>query len=151
MPSASRKYTVTFNTNGGTALDNQTSTYQFTGWYTDATNGTKKEYKTMPAYNETLYAHWDDTKSSITIGTTTKEGYTFAGWYIDEDLKTQLTTNENGTYLPTKDITIYAKWNANKYVVTFDPGEGTVNPTTKEVTYYIKSNIICKMGTRTIC
>ena len=89
----------------------------------------------MPAYNETLYAHWDDTKSSITIGTTTKEGYTFAGWYIDEDLKTQLTTNENGTYLPTKDITIYAKWNANKYVVTFDPGEGTVNPTTKEVTY----------------
>ena len=135
MPSASRKYTVTFNTNGGTALDSQTSTYQFTGWYTDATNGTKKEYKTMPAYNETLYAHWDDTKSSITIGTTTKEGYTFAGWYIDEDLKTQLTTNENGTYLPTKDITIYAKWNANKYVVTFDPGEGTVNPTTKEVTY----------------
>jgi hypothetical protein len=35
-----------------------------------------------------------------------------------------------------EDHTLYAKWTANEYTVTFNPGEGgTVSPTSKLVTF----------------
>lgn len=52
----------------------------------------------------------------------TKPGYTFDGWYSDPDL-TQVFFF---TTMPDEDITIYAKWRANEYIVTFDPNEGTL-------------------------
>lgn len=53
----------------------------------------------------------------------TKPGYTFDGWYSDPDL-TQVFFF---TTMPDEDITIYAKWRANEYIVTFDPNEGTLS------------------------
>ncbi|MBS6025918.1 MAG: DUF5011 domain-containing protein, partial [Paeniclostridium sordellii] len=38
----------------------------------------------------------------------TKEGYTFAGWYTDETFKTEW--NFDTDKMPSKDITLYAKW-----------------------------------------
>lgn len=52
----------------------------------------------------------------------TKPGYTFDGWYSDPDL----TQVFSFTTMPDEDITIYAKWRANEYIVTFDPNEGTL-------------------------
>ena len=51
----------------------------------------------------------------------TKDGYTFAGWCSDEAL-----ANEFDFSTPiTSDITLYAKWTATKYTVTFNTNGGS--------------------------
>ena len=40
-----------------------------------------------------------------------KQGYQFAGWYKEEDLKTAYQFPDK---MPAKDVSIYAKWTANK-------------------------------------
>ncbi len=123
LPTATRTgYTVGFNTNGGSAIANKTSTYTFGGWYTEVTGGTKKEYTKMPAGNETLYAHW--THNGITLPTApTKTGYTFAGWYSDSAC-TEAKKITGTTYTPTENITLYAKWNKlGIFVKLYSDGE----------------------------
>ena len=50
-----------------------------------------------------------------------RAGYTFAGWYSDEGLTTPFADNSN---MPAHNITLYAKWTANTYAVTFDVNDG---------------------------
>ncbi|MBQ7579037.1 MAG: InlB B-repeat-containing protein, partial [Clostridia bacterium] len=75
---------------------------------------------------------YDEGIEELTDGT--KTGYTFNGWFEDADCegvaKTSIGEKEIG------DITLYAKWTANTYTVTFNAGEnGSVSPSTKEVTF----------------
>ena len=55
------------------------------------------------------------------LPTTTRDHYTFVGWYMDETFQTQATAgapiNAN--------TTLYAKWTPITYTVTFDAGDGT--------------------------
>ncbi len=61
----------------------------------------------------------------------TRVGYTFAGWYADAAC-----TKEYDFSAPvTGDLTLYAKWDANTYTVTFDAGKGTVSPENQTVTF----------------
>lgn len=109
--------------------------YKFGGWYSDEDLKTKVTTKYTPEKDITLYAKWTEktpastewtisyetnggnkldpskvTKGeSIKLPTPTRSGYTFAGWYTDEDFKDRVKT----TYTPEKDITLYAKWTAN--------------------------------------
>ena len=54
--------------------------------------------------------------TSIVIDETIeKSGYDFRGWYLDEELTIPLTEN----YIPTENITIYAKWEVIKNKVVF--------------------------------
>ena len=103
---------------------------------TDETTGVKTF--TMPAANVTLTAQWTVNKytlryetndgtikenasyteaGKVEFGTAlntpkaadmTREGYTFAGWYSDEDL-----TASAPAAMPAHDLTLYAKWTAN--------------------------------------
>lgn len=50
---------------------------------------------------------------------TSKTGYTFAGWYLSADLSGEAVTFPLAV---TADTTLYAKWTANTYTVTFDYG-----------------------------
>ena len=84
------KYTLTFNANNGTvsptsitqnygtSLTLPTPTrsgYNFLGWYTAASGGTKRTYTTMPAVSETLYAQWSQiTTIYFTNGTSASGG-----------------------------------------------------------------------------
>ena len=89
-----RKYTVSFNSNGGSSVSAQTSTYTFNGYYS-ATSGGTQYYNGSGAAQKSaytianslpLYAQW--TADSITYGTAiktkqnafTRPGYTFTGW-----------------------------------------------------------------------
>ncbi len=113
--------------------------HTFTGWYTSATDGTKVTETTPVKITEpqTLYAHWTANIYNITYksgtetlsghnpttytygdgatlpATATKEGYTFKGWYANEDLTgkpvTSISTDE------TEDKTFYAKWELNAF------------------------------------
>ncbi len=100
-------YAVHFNVNGGTGtMSNQSFTY--------------------------------DVAQALTANAFTRTGYCFVGWatnatstaiYEDKASVSNLTATANAT------VNLYAKWTANTYTVTLDPGEGTVDPTSVSVTY----------------
>ena len=51
-----------------------------------------------------------------------KTGYTFDGWYTDAEFKTKTT---GITSTQKSNVTVYAKWNINKYTVTYNALGGT--------------------------
>ena len=65
------------------------------------------------------------------LPTPTREGYTFSGWYTDttegEEVREDTIIDE--------DITIYARWTASQYIVTYDGNGGTPSVASKTVTY----------------
>ena len=112
--------------------------------------------------NVTAYAHWAakkfttkfnpnggatpktsgkvTTSKSVTMGnaygklpTTTKKGYTFAGWYTAKSGGTKITSTS--PFSAAKNQTLYAHWNAKLFTVKLKPQKGTVTPTSIRVTY----------------
>ncbi|MFA9465075.1 MAG: InlB B-repeat-containing protein [Velocimicrobium sp.] len=151
-------YTITFDSNGGTSVENITQDcgtavseptaptkegYRFAGWYSDSKLSTAYSFGTMPIEDITVYASWTINQYTITFNTNegsmvnsitqayksevsapenpTREGYSFIGWYKDSTLSTAYTF---GT-MPAEDSTVYAKWTANSYTITFDSNGGT--------------------------
>lgn len=51
----------------------------------------------------------------------TKEGHDFKGWYADSDFNTEY----EFTTIPAEDITVYAKWEIQKFDVSFDTDGGS--------------------------
>lgn len=147
-------YTISFETFGGTTntnvvriyntsiptiTDPMKEGYTFTGWFIDASYTQPFTYTLMPATNFTLYAQWknsiafdsnggstvstitNDAGSSVTQPTNpTKEGHTFIDWYSD----VELTTPYEFTIIPEFNITIYAKWSVNQYIIGFELNGG---------------------------
>ena len=89
-------YAVTLNTNGGTIADGK-----------DVTGYTYGVGATLPT-------------------DVTRTGYTFKGWYDNENLTGSPVTAIGGTEMGNKEY--WAKWEANTYTVTFYPNGGSVNP-----------------------
>ena len=133
-------------------LPNVTKTgYKFLGWY-DGNIKIEDNSVVKILENKTYEAKWEANKYNVTFkyndgvtNNTTKEviydnlygtlpsinrvGYTFLGWYDNTKLvmsDTQVKILDNQT--------LEAKWEANKYDVTFVYGNGTANTTTS-VTY----------------
>ena len=78
---------------------------------------------------------------TLPVGTTigvptepTREGYSFAGWYSD----VLFTIEYAFSTMPTEDVTLYAKWAINQYILEFRDSDGTVLQTT---TYDFDSNL----------
>ena len=109
---------------------------QFKGWVT--VNGTFEfENAIMPASDLVVEAVYEDEVTinfggyatliglkgeSLTIpADPTKDGYTFAGWYLDENCETEFDL----TVFPETDLSVYAKWAINKYTITFVENDGT--------------------------
>lgn len=152
-------YTITYVTNGGTEIDQQTvaagsiitdapSTttrdgYEFVGWYLteDFSDAVEFPYKVMG--NSTFYAKWEQVENavityvtncdivletvSVPIGTMIdletiiRTGYTFDGWYMDEEF----TEKVEDPITLTENITVYAKWEQNIiYTVYFEENGG---------------------------
>jgi uncharacterized repeat protein (TIGR02543 family) len=132
------------------------SGYVFGGWYTQADGwGYQFTDDTPVNDNITVYANWTGgdpymvifdaqggsvSQSSITVvpgeyitylPTATMNGYTFDGWYTEtggggSEFTTTTPVNE--------DITVYAKWTANPYTVTFDSWGGSASQSSITVT-----------------
>ncbi len=138
------QYTITFDTVGGTAIDPikadfgtavtapadpAKTGYTFAGWDTEIP-------ATMPAENVTITAKWNVNQYTITFDTVggtaiepikadfgtavtapadpTKTGYTFKGWDV-----------EIPSTMPAENVTITAKWEINKYTITYKADNGT--------------------------
>ncbi|MBR1416564.1 MAG: InlB B-repeat-containing protein [Bacilli bacterium] len=164
---SANKYNVSFNANGGTSsIESKQVTYaekygelptptklgyNFSGWYTHITKGSQKTADTVVyiTANETLYAHWDAKKYTITFNsnggsavsskevtygekygelpTPVKEGYQFLGWYLNSDLTTGV--NSDSTVLD-EVTTLYAKWGIGSYKLSINPNGGTYSSST---------------------
>ena len=59
-----------------------------------------------------------------TLKSASKTGYTFGGWYLDSDCKDDKVTSLSATSY-TSNITLYAKWTANSYTITYKDKGGT--------------------------
>jgi uncharacterized repeat protein (TIGR02543 family) len=69
---------------------------------------------------------------AITLKAATKTGYTFQGWYDADTGGNQVTQIAAGS---TGGKTLYARWSANGYTVTFDAQGGEVDPASRPVAY----------------
>ncbi|MFP4177580.1 MAG: InlB B-repeat-containing protein [Acholeplasmataceae bacterium] len=117
--------------------------HTFGGWYTD--DGVFEEafvFDVMPAYNETLYAKWVPRDYVIAFNTnegtplspitvtfgdpielpeTTREYYTFEGWYEDEELTVPF-DYEN---MPAESFGLHADWEIITYTISVELDGGT--------------------------
>ncbi len=62
-----------------------------------------------------------------------RTGYGFGGWYDDASGGSRVTSAS--VVKTAGDHTLYARWTANSYVVSFDPHGGTVSPASNVVAY----------------
>ena len=132
--------------------------HTFAFWYLgeDEQNATAYDFNTPVTENITLTAKWNINKYTVTFDsyggtpvppaqeveyglTATKpddptlKGYTFAFWYLGEDEQNATAYDFNTPV--TENITLTAKWNINKYTVTFNSYGGTPVPPAQEVEY----------------
>jgi len=136
-----KKYTVTYNGNGGTPTKaSETIAHVFGGYYTKGyAQGT--QYYTYSGASARawdipkdtiLYAAW--TEKGTILPSATRAGYTFTGWYSDKTGGDFIgLTGEE--YIPEVDTTLYAGWKVNTYTITLNANGGIVNPETLTVTY----------------
>ena len=153
--------TVTFNGNGGTpsepsqvvnhgdaigTLPTATRThYNFTGWFTAASGGTKISTSTKVTANVTYYAQWTPVNYTVTFNsnggnaatpatksiaylstigklpTATRTGYTLKGWFTNTSSGTQITEST----VVKGNVTYYAQWTPIKYTITFNANGGS--------------------------
>ena len=57
-----------------------------------------------------------------TVEAPTKEGHNFAGWYLDSAFTQEV---DLSTYVPTADITVYAKWTIESFDIKFEENGGS--------------------------
>lgn len=116
--------------------------YAFRNWYTDPACTNVYNFSNHVSGDMILYAGWSKIEHVVTFNTnggsivdsqrldngekahymeSTKQGYTFLGWFTDEQL-----TNEYDFDTPvTNSITLYAKWIQQEMTVTFDSMGGS--------------------------
>lgn len=129
-PTAPAGYTVTFNGNGGSEPDAKTSTKSFTSWSKSGSGTLNGTTFTFGAGNTTLTANYRN--NSITLPSSTRNGYTFLGWY-DAATNGSEIGNGGAAYTPTANKTLYAHWDD-----TTIPTMGTL---TKSPTEWTKGNV----------
>ncbi|UED80504.1 InlB B-repeat-containing protein [Lysinibacillus sp. CD3-6] len=122
--------------------------YTFEGWYTDDEGTNQYDFSTnVITANTTIYAKWKSLKYTVSFEVSggsavpnqtvahgekatvppapTKAGYTFEGWYTDDEGTNQYDFTNN---VITANTTLYAKWEPLKYTVSFEVGGGSVVP-----------------------
>lgn len=147
--------------------------YTFVGWYTKKSGGVKVEESSIVNYSKkfTLYARWvktnykinymlnegeNNSKNKLTYNITTKtfslsnptrKGYIFGGWYTSNKYKTKVTKIKKGS---TGNKTLYAKWTAIKYNISFNGNGSTSGKMTNQSNlsydreYLLKQNSFSK-------
>ncbi len=134
--------TYTIESDTVTLVTPARTAYSFAGWFTDR-NFTNEITEIVAGSfgNKTVYAKWtpvvydiiyeldggandENNPTTYTVETPTiefaapsKTGYTFNGWYAEKDFSGgKVTELPQGNY---GNVTLYAKWTANKYTITY--------------------------------
>ena len=134
----SRRYTVGYDPDGGTvsaSAANTDSIYRFASWNTrsDGNGAGYSDTQAVSTLTTTnggvvdLYAIWN--VGSVTLPTPLRTGYTFEGWYNGST-----GVGKSGSYTPTANVTLKARWTQDSYTVTLNAAGGK-GGTTQTVTY----------------
>jgi len=132
-------YTVVYsdNTNAGIAIVTITGIGSYEGSTGSATFTISDKIFTV-AFNAdggTPAPPQQDIGSGFTVAepaAMAKTGYTFIGWFKDEGF---VTPWDFANDTVSDDITLYAKWDINKYTVTFNADDGTPAPGQQNIDY----------------
>ena len=171
---------VTFDGTYGNLCTPTKTGYTFNGWYKEAafTNKVETTTSVTTAANHNLYAKWTvntytvaynanggngttmtssshtyDAAKNLTKNTYTRTGYTFAGWattasgakeYNDEQSVKNLSSTNGET------VTLYAKWTAHTYTVSYNANGGSgTTMTSSSHTYGVAKNLTKNTYTKT--
>ena len=130
--------------------------YSFEGWFTEGGTQVNTSTKVSKTENHTLSAKWKAASYSVTLNsnggnsssssisvsygstygslpTPTRSGYEFKGWFTESSGGSQVTAQT--IVNKTAKHTLYARWAAKEYTVTFDAKGGNVSTSSKKVTY----------------
>lgn len=77
---------------------------------------------------------WYDETLSLSSTKPSRSGYTFSKWNTNSS-GTGTNYSSGGSYTKNASLSLYAKWTANKYTLTYNANGGSVSSTTKSVTY----------------
>lgn len=158
-------YTVYFDTNGGTSCSMQRveedslvtepttskTGYTFVGWDYNFNTPLKSDLVISASWSPNQYTITFDANGgslsnnnltvtydkSYTLTTPTRPGYTFTGWYENNNKLT------NGIWNRTTNVTLVAKWTANTYNISYDLNGGNLN-TNKPSAY--KTDSVVEIG-----
>lgn len=125
-----RKYTITWDVNGGTGTPTGGTTevtYTFNNWWTKTSGGTQVTSSTTATAKATYYAHWTAPTGNLQLptNTLTRSGYTFKGWATTANATAGNVTSSITLASITENKTYYAVWEAEAttyyWYVGFDP------------------------------
>ena len=126
-PVAPQGFVVSFNGNGTENLEDIVSTKSFVEWKMTSGIGTiEGSTFTFDEGNATIEATYSD--NSIVLPAIEREGYDFEGWYSNIE-NGELIGKAGDNYLPTENVTMYAKW-IQRYELKVDLNGGTYNGNT---------------------
>ena len=168
--SATATKTVTYDSTYGTLPTPTRTGYTFNGWK-DANENTYTSTDTVNITADTeIIAEWTANDYTITFNydgatsgnteterivtfdstygtlpTPEKTGYTFQGWYLEEDEIESTTTVSTAS-----NHTLKAKWQAETYTITYDYNGGSLaNGSTETLSYTIEDTITLPEATKT--
>jgi uncharacterized repeat protein (TIGR02543 family) len=169
-----QQYIITFDSHGGSEVRSITQDegtaverpadptwngYDFEGWHSAITGGTKYDWPHVLTANVTMHAQWTAIPYSIsyelnggtnatenpatytvenlpiTLAAPSRVGYTFAGWHSDAGFTTPAPGIPAGS---TGDKTFYAQWTVIPYAISYELNGGT-NVTENPATYIVES------------
>lgn len=143
---------------GTSAIDGTWQNYPFGTKVTQSAKSLRFEYAYAPttykiAYNLNGGTNNSDNPSSynilygVSLKNPTRQGYTFSGWYNGDTKVNGINEGKGANFASSAelyselekrtigDVTLEARWTPTKYTLSFDPNGGTVNPTSKTVSY----------------
>lgn len=151
---------VTYNSAVGSLPIPTKSNYSFVGWNSQV-GGSGAYYSSSTVYSiagdTTVYAQWSgnnyvinfDAQGGVVsssskaviygqavgaLPTPTRSNYTFLGWNTATD-GSGSSYSSGSNYLVGGNLTLYAIWQGNSYLISFNTQGGTVSSTTKSVIY----------------
>lgn len=119
-----------------------------TGWsrYTIVANANGGQYGSSTTKNFSFPIQDGDTKTitSLSISKPSKQHYDFAGWYLDSNCNTPISSGF--TVQSNSSITIYANWSLTEYTITYnvvdDDGLPVTNYTNNSTKTYMIGNTL---------
>lgn len=120
-------YTVKFDGRNGSTPSPLTSTPSANGWkVTSGSGSVSGNTYTFGAGNGTVSAQYKN--NSITLPSSSRTGYTFAGWYTAASGGSSAGSS-GAAYTVGSSTTLYAHWNANTYTINYN-GNGNTGGST---------------------
>ncbi len=126
QPAPSKKLTVTFDGNGGTAGQaSAESSCSFGGWNSTlgikAAGSSVTNLTTANGGKVAMTAIWKE--GTITLPSASRTGYTLTGWGTSTNAAKGSAANTE--YKVTENQTLHALWTPNTYTISFDSREGS--------------------------